>query len=48
MELTSIALKPSTKEKLEALKIHPRQSFDDVVLKLLGGNDENGSKTTKN
>lgn len=28
-------LSKETREKLDALKIHPRQSYDDVVLELI-------------
>ena len=31
----NIVIKKSTHEQLSALKIHPRQSFDDVIQKLI-------------
>ena len=34
-EFTSIGIKPSTKEKLEKLKVHPNQSFDELINTIL-------------
>lgn len=34
-ELTTISLSPGTKDKLEKLKIHPNQSFEEIILELL-------------
>jgi len=30
-----IAVKPSTKQNLDDLKIHPRQSYDEVIQELI-------------
>ncbi len=30
-ELTTISLKPSTKELLDKLKVHPNQSYDEII-----------------
>jgi predicted CopG family antitoxin len=35
MKRTTIQLREETKRKLERLKIHPRQSYEEVILKLL-------------
>ena len=35
MKKTTIAISKETKEKLDRLKIHPRQSYEEVILKLL-------------
>lgn len=34
-EFTSIGIKPKTKERLEKLKVHPNQSFDELINKIL-------------
>ena len=34
-ETTTIAITNGTKTKLEKLKIHPNQSFEEVIVKLL-------------
>jgi|TARA_R100000789_G_scaffold95368_1_gene95861 hypothetical protein len=34
-ELTTISMKPSTKDMLDKLKIHPNQSYEEVIIKLL-------------
>ena len=34
-KLTNIAVRPETKERLRRLKVHPRQSFEEVILMLL-------------
>lgn len=34
----SIAIDDDVKESLERLKAHPRQSFNEVIKKLIGGN----------
>ena len=34
-EFTSIGIKPSTKERLEKLKVHPNQSFDELINNIL-------------
>ena len=46
-----IKIQPNTKESLERLKIHPRQSYGEVVLKLLdfyliNFKDEDGNERT--
>lgn len=35
MKLTSIQLYEETKKKLESKKIHPRESYDSVIKKML-------------
>ena len=36
----SIKVKDETKKKLDELKVHPRQSYDEVIYKLIA--DRNG------
>jgi len=35
-EITTIKLSKETVSSLNSLKIHPRQSYEEVILKLLG------------
>jgi predicted CopG family antitoxin len=35
MKESSIGIDRSTKEKLEKLKVHPRQSYEEIILELL-------------
>jgi hypothetical protein len=32
---STIKVKPTTKEALEALKVHPRETYEDVILRLV-------------
>lgn len=34
-EMTTIAVSQKTKARLERLKVHPRESFEDVIVRLL-------------
>ncbi len=34
-DLTTISVTNKTKDRLEELKIHPNQSFDEVIVKIL-------------
>ncbi|MFH1452155.1 MAG: antitoxin VapB family protein [archaeon] len=36
--ITTIQLDKSVKEKLEALKVHPRETFNDLILRILSNN----------
>lgn len=36
-EITTIKISKATASLLNKLKIHPRQSYEEVILKLLGG-----------
>lgn len=33
--MTTIAVSQKTKARLERLKVHPRESFEDVIVRLL-------------
>ena len=35
MNKTTIAVSRETKEKLDELKVHPRQLYDEVIMKLI-------------
>lgn len=35
MEKTTITISKDTKARLDALKAHPRQSYEEIVVKLL-------------
>ena len=35
MERTTIALSPAVKAALDALKVHPRETYDDVLRRIL-------------
>jgi len=35
MEITTIQLSVETKERLEKAKIHPRETYEDVIKRLL-------------
>lgn len=37
---TSIGIRKATKERLEFVKIHPRETFDDVITRLLDTHDK--------
>ena len=32
---TSIAISTETKKRLEAIKVHPRETYEDIILRLL-------------
>jgi hypothetical protein len=32
---STIKVKPTTKEALEALKVHPRETYEDIILRLV-------------
>lgn len=34
-EYTTISVKPSTKVMLEKIKVHPNQSYDEVIIEML-------------
>lgn len=36
MEITTIKLEKETKKRLDKLKVHKRESYDDVLQKILG------------
>ena len=36
----TIALTPDIKEKLKKMKLHPRESFNDVVKRLIAENEK--------
>jgi len=38
-DFITVNVKPDTKEELEDLKIHPNQSFDEVIKELLESKD---------
>ena len=35
MKMTTIAISEETKEKLNRLKVHPREPYEDVIKKLI-------------
>jgi len=35
MKMTTIAISEETKEKLDRLKVHPREPYEDVIKKLI-------------
>lgn len=46
-DITTIKLKKSTVEFLNKLKIHPRQPYEEVILKLMSENEEARKKIKK-
>ena len=34
MAMTTVQLRPETKEKLDSLKIHPRETYDELISRL--------------
>ena len=44
MEKTTITISKGTKAQLDALKAHPRQSYEEIIVKLLEMKGE-GQKT---
>lgn len=45
--ITTIKLSKKTAELLGKLKIHPRQPYEEVILKLIDENEESRKKTKK-
>ena len=37
MKITTIQISVETKEKLEKAKVHPRETYEDVIKRLLEG-----------
>lgn len=46
-DITTIKLSKKTAEILSKLKIHPRQPYEEVILKLILENEEDGEKNKK-
>jgi hypothetical protein len=44
-EITTIKLSKKTVEELNGLKIHPRQAYEEVILKLISTNERARGKT---
>src|SRR3989338_1023742 len=44
-EITTIKLTKDTVGKLNRLKVHPRQPYEEVILRLISQNEEARSKT---
>lgn len=44
-DTTTIKLSKKTAETLSKLKIHPRQPYEEVILKLISENEEASKKT---
>lgn len=44
LELRTIKIKQSTKEALDKLKIHPRQSYDEVIAALIPDKDKHSKQ----
>ena len=42
--MVSVDIRPDTKEALDQLKIHPRETYNDVIIKLLTERKEKGEK----
>ncbi|MFH2028015.1 MAG: hypothetical protein ABIJ08_02675 [Nanoarchaeota archaeon] len=40
-EITTIKLSKEVVEELSNLKIHPRQSYEEIIIQLLGKNKKN-------
>jgi len=43
-EPTTIRIRKSTKDMLDSLKIHPRETYEDVILRLIESSKETGRK----
>ena len=33
----TVVISEKTKERLDSVKVHPRETYEDVILRLLGG-----------
>lgn len=47
MAETSIGISEETKAKLDRLKIHPRETYEEVIIRLIGQN-QNVNKAVQN
>jgi hypothetical protein len=47
MAETSIGISEETKAKLDALKVHPRETYEEVIIRLIAQN-QNVNKTIQN
>jgi hypothetical protein len=41
---TSIGIRKTTKDRLEFIKVHPRETFDDIITRLLDLYDKQEKK----
>ena len=46
-ELKTIAIERDTKAALDALKVYPRETYDDVLRRLLGLDGEKGQERSE-